>query len=74
MPYIKINNLKNLTNKIAIQAHVYYEDLIDQIIEKTNNIPIKFDLFISTDSKIKKKIIENHIKNNSNANILSFSD
>ena len=69
LSYIKINNLKNLTNKIAIQAHVFYEDLIDQIIEKTNTIPIKFDLFISTDSKIKKKIIENHIKNNSNANI-----
>lgn len=49
-------NLINLNDKcvIAIQAHVYYEDLIYEVISKTNNIPIKFDLFISTISVIKK--------------------
>ena len=52
---------------IAIQAHIYYEDLIDEIINKTNNIPVKFDLYLSIISKKIEKIIENKIKN-SNAN------
>jgi hypothetical protein len=69
LPYIKRLSLKNLneSNAIAIQVHIYYEDFINEIIEKTNNIPVKFDLFISTDSAYKKTIIESYIKNNSNA-------
>ena len=34
-----------------MQAHIFYEDLIMDIIKKTNNIPIKYDFFISTTSK-----------------------
>ena len=59
-----IYNLLNLNDKcvIAIQVHVFYEDLIFELINKTNNIPIKFDLFISTISLIKKKRIEEYAK------------
>ena len=53
---------------IAVQAHVFYEDLIDDIINKTNNIPYKYDLYISTISIKKKLFIENFVKNKSNAN------
>ena len=63
----KLSNLKNLC-KIAIQVHIFYEDLINEIINKTNNIPVKFDLYISTNSYIKKNIIEQNIKKYSNAN------
>ena len=52
---------------IAVQVHIYYEDLIDEIINKTNNIPVKFDLYLSIISKKMKKSIEDKIKN-SNAN------
>ena len=64
------NNLQILKDscKIAIQVHVFYEDLINEIINKTNNIPVKYDLYISTDSKLKKNIIEQYIKTNSKAN------
>ena len=62
-----LTNLK-LYSKIAIQAHIYYEDLIYEIFNKINNTPIKFDLFISTDSIIKKNIIELYIKNLSHLN------
>ena len=57
-------NFSDLNNKclIAIQAHVYYEDLIYEIINKTNNIPINFDLYISTISIEKKEKIEKYIK------------
>ena len=71
LPYQKNNNnFSNLKekSKIAIQIHVYYEDLINEIINKTNNIPVKYDLYISTNSEEKKKIIEKYIKINSKAN------
>ena len=47
--------------------HVFYEDLIFEVLNTTNNIPIKFDLFISTIS-FKKKNIEKYVKNYSKAN------
>ena len=53
---------------IAVQAHVFYEDLIDEIINKTNNIPVKYDLYITTNSTEKKNIIEEYVKAHSNAN------
>ena len=65
----EIIDLFSFENKciIAVQAHIYYEDLIDEIINKTNNIPVKFDLYLSIISKKMKKRIEDKIKN-SNAN------
>ena len=71
LPYItKIYNYNKLKEqcKIAVQAHIFYEDLINEIINKINNIPVKYDLYISTDSEIKKQLIEKNIKNFSNAN------
>ena len=67
-----INNYSLVTfnkfTKIAIQAHVYYEKLISDIVQKTNNIPISFDLFISTDTKLKENYIYNYVSNKSKAN------
>ena len=67
-PYkeIKINHTYfNNESIIAIQVHLYYDDLIEEIVNKTNNIPIFFDLYISTDSLYKKNKIIDYIKNNS---------
>lgn len=63
LSYVITYNLGKLnkTTKIAIHAHVYYENLIIDIIEKTNNIPVNFDLFISTDSLLKKEYINNYL-------------
>lgn len=58
--------MSNKRTIIAVQAHIYYEELINEIIEKINNIPLKFDLFISTNSKFKKEFIEKFINNNTN--------
>ena len=72
LPYIEKNyNLGNLLgneSKIAIQVHAYYEDLINDIINITNNIPVKFDLYISTTSMNKSIIIKENIKRKSRAN------
>jgi len=63
-------NLSNLINNtlIAVQAHIFWEDLIDEVINKTNNIPVKFDLYITTMDLNKKKIIKKYVKANSKAN------
>ena len=70
LSYIDNYNLYYLekSTKIAIQAHVYYETLIYDIIQKTNNIPVHFDLFISTDTELKKRYIYNYVFNNTKAN------
>ena len=62
-------NIKNLSNIciVAVQAHIFYEDLIKDIINKTNNLPIKFVLFISTISIEIKNIISKYITQYSKA-------
>ena len=57
--------LKNLKDKsrIAIHAHIYYEYLIKEIIIKINNIPVQFDLYISTFSIEMKSKISKYINN-----------
>ena len=70
-PYKELNinftNLNRIPSIVAIQAHLYYIDLINEIVNKTNNIPFNFDLFISTNSLIKKNHINEYILNNSKA-------
>ena len=63
LPLISNNN-KNLNLQklekgvsVLIQAHIYYTDLMHEIINKTNNIPVPFDLYITTNNKEKKDFI-----------------
>ena len=51
-------NLKNLQNStlILIQIHIYYIDLLAEVVNKTNNIPLSFDLYITTNDEEKKYI------------------
>jgi lipopolysaccharide biosynthesis protein len=66
----KIYDLHSLNNKskIAIQVHLFYEDLIEDIVNKINNIPTKFDLFITITSPKINNFIKNFIKKHSKAN------
>ena len=63
-------NLNNLQKNalIAMQAHVYYTEFLPDIVNKTNNIPVPFNLFITTNTEEKKIFIENYLKNNTKAN------
>ena len=71
LPYIlhNINNL-NSTNssKIIVQINLSSDDMINEIINKINNIPFKFDLFISTNSLERIQLIQNNIKRNKKFN------
>ena len=80
LPYDKdtviINDLptptKNPNYKIALQAHIFYTDLADEIFTTLNKISLEYDLYITTDSIEKKRFLDkalesynlkaNHIK------------
>ena len=53
---------------VVVQAHVFYTDILPEVINKTNNIDVPFDLFISTNIEEKKLFIEEYVKLNSKAN------
>ena len=53
---------------IAIQVHVFYEDLLIEIINKLNNIPLKYDIYISTVSEKKKEFIQKCLINSNAKN------
>ena len=44
--------------KIALCVHAYYAELIDEILDYSANIPCQFDLIVTTNTKAKKKRIE----------------
>ena len=67
--FLYLNNI----SIIAIQAHIFYEDLTLEIINKTNNIPFKFDLLITTVSLPKKIYIEQIMKEYSKAHIYKIN-
>ena len=62
-----LNELNN-KSKIAVQIHLFYKDLINDVINKTNNIPVKFDLYISITSPEIQKDLEKYINNFSRSN------
>ena len=68
-------NLSNLfiISYVIVQVHIFYIDLINEVINNTNNIPVKYDLYVTTDTMKKKIIIENYLKKHSNANIINLT-
>jgi lipopolysaccharide biosynthesis protein len=57
---------------VAVHAHIFYTDILNEIINKTNNIPIKFDLYLSTNTKQKMEFIKNYTDIFSKANNVSI--
>lgn len=50
------------TPRIAVMAHMYYADMIDEVMSYVSNIPYPYDLYITTDTKEKGSYIEEHLK------------
>ena len=63
-------DFQSLINKcrIAVQVHLFYIDLMKDVINKTNNIPAKFDLYITIPSQNFFRFVDNYIKNYSKSN------
>lgn len=51
-------NYFNDKTEIAVQAHIFYTDLAEEIIGELNKIPYKFDCYISTDTEEKAKMLQ----------------
>lgn len=60
MPLAPAVKLQPDSLKIAVILHLYYVDLATEIAEYLSNIPVPFDLFISTDTREKQNAIRQH--------------
>lgn len=56
------------TARIAVQAHIYYDDLTEEVISYLNNIQEPYDCFITTDTIHKAQNIIELFKRQSTAN------
>ena len=63
----KIIKASDHNSKIAVQVHIYFADLCEEINTYLNNIPCDFDCFISTDNEEKAEFIEKIFREKSNA-------
>lgn len=74
LPFHSKCKLSNLMIKclVAVHAHIFYTDILNEIINKTNNIPIKFDLYLSTNTKERMIFIKNYTDIFSKANNVSI--
>ena len=63
-------NLSNLMNNclVVIHAHIFYKDILNEIINRANNMPVKFDLYISTNTQQNMEFIKNYTNIYSKAN------
>ena len=54
------------TLKIAIHLHLFYPDMLDKCVKYLNNIPVRFDLYVSITEKNDRdeiaKFLQSHIK------------
>lgn len=58
--------------KIAIQAHIFYDDLAPEIASYLQNIPLAFDLYATTDAEEKVTRIRTDLENIPHLNTLEI--
>lgn len=58
------NELQNRINqiKICVLVHLYYVEMLDEILNKLSNMPIQYDLLLTCVDSIKKDQIETKLK------------
>ena len=52
--------------RVAVCAHVYYTDMVEELLSLTDNIPCGYDFIATTDTQAKKEIIETTINSRKN--------
>lgn len=52
--------------KVCVIAHVYYADMIEEMLEQVENIPLSYDLIITTATEDSKLLIEEFIDKSTN--------
>ena len=61
-----------LPSNVAVHAHVYYPDLASDLRTYLKNIPVKFRLYVSTDTAEKAKLIEATFFDMNNVSVLDI--
>ncbi|WP_206668130.1 rhamnan synthesis F family protein, partial [Teichococcus oryzae] len=51
---------------IAVCVHVYYTDMLDEILALTDTIPVPYDFIATTETEAKKRIIEDTVAGRKN--------
>lgn len=54
--------------RIAVQIHVFYAELTEELMQAANRIPYRYDCYVSTDSEDKAEAIRRAFQGKSNAN------
>ncbi|TXR50871.1 rhamnan synthesis F family protein [Phyllobacterium endophyticum] len=49
--------------RVAVCAHVYYVEMLQELLAATSNIPLEYDFIATTDSESKKASIEAELRN-----------
>jgi lipopolysaccharide biosynthesis protein len=57
--------------RIAVQAHLFFLETMEELIEELNRIPFRFDCYVSTDCAKKKTLIERAFAERSHAEHVS---
>ena len=60
-PFEFFNGGLKSTSKIAVVCHVYYPDLLGEILDFLKNIPYQYDLFITTNTAEKCELITRYL-------------
>src|SRR6202042_455302 len=60
LPDVRLKQSERLPDygAIAVCAHVYYTDMLDEIFGLTDTIPVPYDFIATTDTETKKAAIE----------------
>lgn len=69
--FIKKHN-NNIKSRIAVQAHIFFVEVLNEIIDCSNNVSESFDLFITTDTKKKAEYILQMVNIKSKANSIEI--
>jgi len=67
--YSLYNEATNAIARVAVIIHLFHPDMSELFRDKIKNIPVRADVFISTDTYDKKKIIEETFKSYHNGDV-----
>ena len=63
-PYIKLENIAKVQSSVGIHIHLHSGDGVEYIVRYLNNIPIKYDIFVSLTNGSSQNFLKNYLQNN----------
>ena len=62
-PYIKLENIAKVQSSVGIHIHLHSGDGVEYIVRYLNNIPIKYDIFVSLTNGSSQNFLKNYLQN-----------